>query len=217
VVINPSDDAYAVSTAQIATQAFTSEGVQVLAPVTFPAATTTLSQSVATAVGESPGALMVVASSGTIAATVIKDARADGFTGRILGSNTLNSQATLQAAGSAGDGAQSAAGWYLGNDSSVNQEFVTDYVASAHRSPDQFAAQAYTGVELLAQAARHSALTFSDTAADRSAIRTSLAAVHMETPLGSFSFTADHDVEQPVWVVAIDGDHYRLVAELPAP
>jgi hypothetical protein len=42
--------------------------------------------------------------------------------------------------------------------------------------------------------------------------------VDEETPLGDFTFTADHDVSQPIWVVRLDGEGgYDLVEEIPAP
>jgi hypothetical protein len=41
--------------------------------------------------------------------------------------------------------------------------------------------------------------------------------VRMNTPLGPFHFTADHDVDQPIWIVAMNGKGgYGLVRQLPA-
>ena len=57
---------------------------------------------------------------------------------------------------------------------------------------------------------------FTNVATDRAAFKVSLEAVSLETPLGPFRFTADHDVYQPVWIVAMNGKGgYRLVTEVP--
>jgi len=37
----------------------------------------------------------------------------------------------------------------------------------------------------------------------------------MPTPLGDFAFTADHDVSQPIWIVAMDGNKgHELIKRL---
>ena len=94
---------------------------------------------------------------------------------------------------------------------------MADYRKRYGTSPDQFAALAYTGVQLLAKAARSAPLQFSSTADDRLAFNNALAGVRMNTPLGPFHFTADHDVDQPIWIVAMNGKGgYGLVRQLPA-
>jgi branched-chain amino acid transport system substrate-binding protein len=169
------------------------------------------------ALSTKPSVIFVAASSSAVAAQIVVDARQAGHTGGVLGANAFNSPATAKAAGAAGAGSQSAAGWYLGNNSIVNEEFIRSYTQTYGSAPDQFAAQAFTGVLLLAAAAGVSPLTFTNTAADRTALKTALAGVSLNTPLGQFSFTPDHDVVQPVWVVAMTGKGgYKLVKKVPA-
>jgi hypothetical protein len=60
-------------------------------------------------------------------------------------------------------------------------------------------------VLILAQAARQANLGFADTSGDRAALRTALEHVNLDTPMGTFSFTAAHDAHQPVWINAMDG------------
>jgi hypothetical protein len=75
-----------------------------------------------------------------------------------------------------------------------------------------------TGVQLLAEAARNSDLTFGDLASDRQKLAQALAEVQMPTPLGNFAFTPDHDVSQPIWVVSMDGGKgHSLVERLDPP
>lgn len=216
VVIYPSADPFGVSTGQIAAQAFTAGGVGQVSSVVVPDPTS-LSDPVRSALAVRPNVVAITASSASVAGALIKELRAQGFTGQILGGNAFNSPTAATAAGSSGKGARSGAAWYLGNPSAVNRAFVADYKKRYGTSPDQFAALAYTGVRLLAQAARSAPLKFSSTADDRLALNNALADVRMKTPLGPFQFTADHDVDQPIWLVAMNGKGgYGLVRQLPA-
>jgi branched-chain amino acid transport system substrate-binding protein len=217
VVIYPSADPFGVSTGQIAANAFTASGVGQVSS-TAVSDPTALNGPVQSALATHPGVVAITASSATVASGLIKELRAQGFTGQILGGNAFNSPTVAIAAGSEGKGARSGAAWYLGNQSAVNRAFVSAYKKRYGTSPDQFAALAYTGVQLLAKAARSAPLQFSSTPDDRLAFNNALAGVRMNTPLGSFHFTADHDVDQPIWIVAMNGKGgYGLVRQLPAP
>jgi branched-chain amino acid transport system substrate-binding protein len=216
VVIYPSADPFGVSTGQIAAKAFTAGGVGQVSSVVVPDPTS-LSDPVRSALAVHPNVVAITASSASVAGALVKELRSQGFTGQILGGNAFNSPTAATAAGSYGKGARSGAAWYLGNPSAVNRAFVAAYKKRYGTSPDQFAALAYTGVQLLAKAARSAPLQFSSTADDRLAFNNALAGVRMNTPLGPFHFTADHDVDQPIWIVAMNGKGgYGLVRQLPA-
>jgi branched-chain amino acid transport system substrate-binding protein len=168
------------------------------------------------AVGSNPDVVMVTASSGDAVVDIVRDLRREGYEGPVLGGNAFNSATASRELGAAGEGAQSAAAWFAGNDSEENQEFIDAYRKKYDEEPDQFAAQAYTGVHLLAEAAEEAELTFDDLAADREAVKNALEDVKEETPLGDFSFTEDHDVSQPIWIVRMDGNGgFELVEEVP--
>ena len=217
VVIAPTGDAYGAQTGQLATNAFNADGVSAGPPVIVPTTEPELGQAVAAALASKPSVLMVTASSPTVASSIIMDARKAAFTGGILGGNAFNSPAVAKAAGTAGRNAQSSAGWFAGDTDRTNTTFIASYTSKYHTPPDQFAAQAYTGVMLLAAAAKSAPLGFTNVASDRDALRVALQGVSLQTPLGPFQFTADHDVSQPVWVVAMNGKGgYRLVKRVPA-
>ena len=209
-IVHPADDPFGESTAQIAKDAFEEAGVKV----------NTVARSTAgllLALNSKPDAFMITASSGAAATDLIKSLRRNGFNGPILGGNAFNSATSSKIAGADGKGAQSAAAWYAGNESEENQEFIQDYRTAYGEDPDQFAAQAYTGVQLLAEALDDVDLTYSDTEADRELLAGALPDVQEETPLGSFAFTADHDVNQPIWIVRMNGKGgFDLVEEIPA-
>lgn len=210
-VVHPADDPFGETTAGIAEEAFKANGVEVVASTKTPAG-------LGLALQAKPDVLMITASSGEAAAGLIVEARSKGFTGVIVGGNAFNSAATSKAAGGDGRGAQSAAGWFEGNGSAANREFITDYRAAWGEQPDQFAAQAYSGILILAEAIGDADLGFTDLAADRVALKEALKGVELDTPLGEFSFTADRDVSQPIWIVEMDGKGgFELVRKLPPP
>ena len=217
VVMYPTADPFGASTAQFMTNAFTVDGVAQVSSVAI-GDPTALSGPVQSALASHPTVVGITASSATVAGGLLKELRAQGFSGQILGGNAFNSPAAATAAGSSGTGARSGAAWYLGNGSTVNRAFVAAYQRRYDTSPDQFAALAYTGVELLARAAGSAPLRFAAIGDDRLAFKVALAGVRMSTPLGPFHFTADHDVDQPIWIVSMNGrGGYGLVRQLPAP
>ena len=110
-----------------------------------------------------------------------------------------------KAAGTAGKGARSASAWYIGNTFASNADFVSAYKTEYNKDPDQFAAQGYAGIKILADAAKRANLTFTDLAGDRTKLRAAMESVNIQTPLGQFQFTSVHDVKQTVWVIQMDG------------
>ena len=215
-VIHPLDDPFAEATAGIAAEALEENGLKVTGTEAFAPLEAGPQPAVETAIDAKADAIFVTTSSGEGAADVIAIAREAGFDGEILGGNAFNIATAAEKAGPDGEGAQSAAAWFAGNESEVNQDFVETYRDRYDAEPDQFAAQAYTGVKLLAAAAEDADLGFDDAAADRDALAEALADVDLDTPLGKFSFTSDHDVVQPIWIVEMDGEGgYSLIEEVP--
>lgn len=215
-VIHPLDDPFGEATAKIAARALARSGIEVTGTEVFAPLEAGPQPAIEAAVDAGADAIFIAASSGEAAAAAIAIAREEvGFEGDILGGNALNSADAAREAGAAGAGARSAAAWYAGNGSLVNNSFVGAYGEAYDAEPDQFAAQAYTGMKLLAAAAGDADLGFTDPAADRDALAEALAGVELETPLGPFAFTPDHDVSQPIWIVEMDGEGgYELIEEI---
>jgi branched-chain amino acid transport system substrate-binding protein len=199
-------DLLGIQEAKLAAQSLPANGVRVTANVALPA-TGGVTAAVGRALAGSPEALFVGTVSGESAAAVIKAARRAGFKGTFLGGNTMNSDATAALAGVAGEGARSASAWYRGNDFPANSAFVTAYHQAYGSEPDQFATQAYVGVQIIAAALADARIAGSGApiAEQRAMLQRSLPSVTMLTPLGPFRFTSDHDVSQIVWILAMDG------------
>jgi len=205
-IVYASGDVLGLQEAQLAGQSLIQNGVRVTKKIVLPA-TGSIVPAVRGAIAHNPDVLFIGTVSGQIAADVMKAARATGYQGTFLGGNTMNSNATAALAGAAGQGARSASAWYIGNDFPANASFVTAYTQTYGSAPDQFAAQAYIGVQILASALSGANLGTSTRpiAARRAALQRALPNVALLTPIGPFRFTADHDVSQIVWVLAMNG------------
>ena len=198
-------DTLGLDQTQIAQQALPLNHIGLVASVGYPTDGSSLAPAVAQAISAHPDLLFVGGSASASLVGVIQAARQQGFLGQILGGNTFNSSAVANGVGASGIGAQSATAWYEGNAFPANTDFVNNYEDAYHQTPDQFAAQAYTGVQLFASAAAQAQLGFTNVAADRQHFMTALEGVKMQTALGPFSFTPAHDVQQPIWIVQMNG------------
>lgn len=204
VLLYPNDDKFSADGAQIVRDNISKYGIQLLDSIQFTKAETDLSPYVTKAVNDHPDVILIT-SLGGIPAKIMTTARALGFTGQFLGGNGFNTAAVSKQAGTAGKGAQSASAWYIGNTFPSNSDFVQAYRSKFGVDPDQFSAQAYAGVLILVDAAKRAHLTFTDLSGDRSKLRAALEQTNIQTPLGPFQFTSDHDVHQTIWVIAMDG------------
>jgi len=160
--------------------------------------------------------VIFMTSLGGIPAQLMKEARAQGWQGQFLGGNGFNTAAVSDQAASAGKGARSASAWYMGNKFPSNADFVSAFKTEYKHDPDQFAAQGYTAIKILADSASRAKLTFTDVAGDREKLRAAMETVNLQTPLGPFQFTSTHDVKQTIWIIAMDGiGGFTLVKEVP--
>jgi branched-chain amino acid transport system substrate-binding protein len=161
--------------------------------------------------------IIFTTSLGGIPAKIMIEARKQGWQGQFLGGNGFNSTAVSGQAAQAGLGARSGSAWFSGNSFPSNADFVSAFKAEFSKDPDQFAAQGYTAIKILADSAGRAKLTFTDTAGDRDKLRAAMETVNLQTPLGPFQFTANHDVKQTIWIIAMDGKGgFTLVKEIKA-
>jgi branched-chain amino acid transport system substrate-binding protein len=206
------DDKFSSDGAKIFQQAFADNGISVPdgGLLQFSKTESSFKEYVTTALSKNAD-IWAVSSLGGIPAKVMIEARKQGYTGPFLGGNGFNTYQVSQQAGAQGKGAQSGSAYFVGTDTATNTSFVNAYKARFKDAqgnpqlPDQIAAQAYTAVKIFAQAAKNAKLTFSDLPGDRTRLRDALASVSLDSPLGQFSFSSQHDVHQKVYVVAMDG------------
>ena len=214
VLLVAQDDKFSSDGGTIVQQTVGQANINLLKTIKFSKTEADLSPYVTQAVQLHPDVIFIT-SLGAIPAKIMIEARKQGWTGQFLGGNGFNTATVSKQAGSAGMGARSASAWYIGNTFASNAEFVAAYKAKYGVDPDQFAAQGFTGIKIIADAAKRANLTFSDLAGDRDKLRAALESVNIDTPLGPFQFTSDHDVKQTVWVIQMDGSGgFTLVHEI---
>ena len=216
VLLVAQDDKFSSDGGKIVQDTVGQYGINLLAVIKFSKAESDLSPYVTQAVQKKPDVIFIT-SLGGIPAKIMTEARKLGWTGQFLGGNGFNTATVSKQAGADGMGARSASAWYIGNTFASNADFVNAYKAAYGKDPDQFAAQGYTGIKIIADAAKRANLTFSDLAGDRDKLRAAMETVKIDSPLGPFQFTADHDVKQTVWIIQMDGQGgFTLVHEIPA-
>lgn len=216
VLLVAQDDKFSSDGGTIVQRTVGQYGITLLKTIKFNKADADLSPYVTTAVQLHPDVIFIT-SLGGIPAKIMTEARKQNWNGQFLGGNGFNTATVSAQAGAAGTGARSASAWYLGNTFPSNADFVTAYKAEYNKDPDQFSAQGYTAIKILADAASRANLSFSDIGGDRNKLRDAMETVNIQTPLGPFQFTANHDVKQTVWVIAMDGKGgFTLVHEIKA-
>jgi branched-chain amino acid transport system substrate-binding protein len=214
VLLVAQDDKFSSDGGTIVQNTVAQYNINLLKTIKFNKAEADLSPYVTQAVQAKPDVIFIT-SLGGIPAKIMTEARKQGWQGQFLGGNGFNTATVSAQAAGAGKGARSASAWYLGNTFASNKDFVDAYKAEYSKDPDQFSAQGYTAIKILADAAKRANLTFSDVAGDRDKLRTAMESVNIQTPLGPFQFTSTHDVKQTVWVIAMDGaGGFTLVHEI---
>jgi branched-chain amino acid transport system substrate-binding protein len=216
VLLVAQDDKFSSDGGTIVQNTVGKYGITLLKTIKFNKAEADLAPYVTQAVQAHPDVIFIT-SLGGIPAKIMTEARKQNWTGQFLGGNGFNTATVSAQAAGAGTGARSGSAWYLGNTFPSNADFVAAYKAAYNKNPDQFAAQGYTAIKILADSASRANLTFSDLAGDRDKLRAAMESVNIQTPLGPFQFTASHDVKQTVWVIAMDGNGgFTLVHEISA-
>jgi branched-chain amino acid transport system substrate-binding protein len=196
------DDAFTKGGYDAFVKALKDNGVEILTTETFKKGDTDFSAQLTKIKGLNPDAIIVSALAEE-AAGIMSQGRQLGIPDSVpfIGGNGFNSPKLAQLAGPAAEGAISGAAWFVSADNPGNQAFVAAYNAKYGSNPDQFAAQAYTGVYILANAIKAAGK------ADSASIRAAMAKIKdLDTVLGKFSFDDTRNpVHTPIVQVVKDG------------
>jgi len=196
VVIIYGDGKFELDDLGIFRDAFKANGVTVAKEIPYRATDVDFAPFVTAAKAESPDAIVADSLAGP--AGKILDEVAKQMPGkRVIGGNGLNSSALLSNANAALMVVGTA--WSKASTDKTNTDFIAAYKQKFGNDPDQFAAQSYTAMLVLIDAMkRTSRMT------DKGQVKQQLEAVkELATPLGAFSFTSDHDVKQPTFVMTV--------------
>ena len=205
------DDDFTYSGYEVFIDALAENDIEVTTEETFARGDVDFNAQLTNIIATDPDAI-VVSALVQEAVPLVVQARQLGFEGPIIGGNGLNSPALAAQAGEAANGVIVGAAWNIANQNPYSVAFTAAYEAAYEdAAPDQFAAQAYTGMWLLATAIRRA------DSADPADIRDALAEItDFESPLGSFSFDEDRNpVHEPV-VQIIEGGAYAVLNVEPA-
>src|SRR3954469_15879539 len=130
---------------------------------------------------------------------VLLQARQLGFGKETLfvGGNGSNSPKLGEIAGAASDGLIVGSPWFIGKDDPVNKQFVAKFKAKYGRDPDQFPAQAYDCMHIVAEAIDRAGST------DADKLREALLATKHNGVMGPFTFTDHRDPASTEGVVVL--------------
>lgn len=205
VVMYSNDDAFTQSGYDVFVEALADQGINVAAELTFSKTDTDFRALLTEAADAEPDAL-VVSALVEAAIPLVTQAREAGIDVPIIGGNGFNSPQLIADAGDAAEGIIVGAAWNSASDSPENLAFLDAYRAAYDSDPDQFAAQAYTGLYLL------DAAISSVCSTDHAEVRDALAGlVDVPTPLGSFSFDENRDAVHPAVVQVVEDGAFAVL------
>jgi len=198
------DDDYTIAGYKAFKDAVTKNGLKVLADETFNRGDTDFKPQLERIIAKKPDAILVSALA-KVAAAIIIQARSLGYTGTIIGGNGFNSTDVIKQAGSYAEGVMAGTAWNIASINTRNLEFISAYQKAYGIKPDQFAAQAYTGTWLMANAIRTAGNS------NPQAIRDALAGIsNFTTPMGSFSFTENREPVHPSVVQIVKNGRFTI-------
>lgn len=139
-------------------------------------------------------------------AVIMNQARSMGIDAPFVGGNGFNSPQVIEIAGDNADGLIVATPWFTGKDDEAVESFVTKYSEEFGKEPDQFAAQAYDALYIMADALKRAG------EADSEKLREALADTKdLDGVLGTMSFDEDGDiVMDPIVLTIKDGQFQEL-------
>jgi branched-chain amino acid transport system substrate-binding protein len=177
-------------------------GVKIVAEASFQTKDQDFGPQVTKVLAAKPDAL-IVSSLYQEGAMLMVQARKVGFKGAIVGGNGFNSPKLAEIAQDAAEGTIVGSPWFADREDAKVKKFVADYTAkTGGRGPDQFAAQAYDGTYLIAQALKVGG-------ADRDKVRDALATIkNYEGVTGKFSFDEQRNPVMQPFVLQIKGGKY---------
>jgi len=151
-------------------------------------------------------------------APIMVQARQLGINLPFIGGNGMNSVKVFDLAKGASDNLWVGSPWSLGNQTPENQHFVVAYTQKYKAAPDQFGAQAYDALNIVASALSKVKLS-GNLEADRKAVRDALPSVTHTGATGAFKFRqakakdgkpAGYDAQQAA-IVSVTKDGKYLI------
>lgn len=205
VVMYSNDDAFTESGYKVMDESLKKSDTKVADTLTFSKGDTDFRALLTEAKGAKPDAIFV---SGLIEAAIplVTQARELGIDVPIIGGNGFNNPQLMEDAGKAAEGVVVGAAWNSASDNPQNAGFLKAYKKKFDAQPDQFAAQAYTGMMIIDTAVR------SGCSAERDAIKKGLGNISdVDSVLGTISINKDRDAEHEAVVQVVKDGKFTVL------
>jgi branched-chain amino acid transport system substrate-binding protein len=205
VVMYANDDTLSEAGGEVFAGALDAEGIEVAETLTFSVADTDFRALLTEAQAADPDAL-VVSSLIESAIPLVTQARELGIDVPIVGGNGFNNPKLMADTGDAAEDVVVGAAWNSGAENPENTAFLADFEEMHGAQPDQFAAQAYTGLMLIDQAVRASC------SGERDAIKEGLGAIEaVPTVLGELTINDERDAEHEAVVQVVEDGQFAVL------
>ncbi|NLI12727.1 MAG: ABC transporter substrate-binding protein, partial [Peptococcaceae bacterium] len=197
---------WAVSSAKTFEKALQEQGVAIVETQTFADGDTDFQAQLTRVAAAKPEALAVSALYKESALLLIQ-ARRQGLNLPVMGGNGFNDPELMRIAGEAAEGALVGSPWFAGKADPAVQAFMAEYQKRYNTAPNQFAAQAYDALGIMAEA-----LKAEGAAGDRAKFRDALAAIKdYQGVTGKFSFDQNGNPLMDAMVLQVVNGAYREV------
>lgn len=199
------DDAFTQAGYNVMKAALQAQGIALVGEQTFAKPDRDYNAQLTALRGLNPEILMVSALAEN-AAGIVAQARQLGWDVPIMGGNGFNSPAYIKNAGPAAEGTYVGTAWNKVSPDAANQAFLASMKARGI-DPDQFCAQSYTGVLVIAEA-----IKLSGNKGGRNDIKAGFLKVKdLATPLGKFSFLETRDGNHEPTVQVVKDGKFQIV------
>ena len=199
------DDVFTKAGYDVMKSALDSMGVKILGTQTFAKPDRDFNAQITVLKGLNPD-ILVVSALVENASAIVTQARQLGYTGPILGGNGFNNPVLIKNAGPAAENVIVGTAWNSASNDPANVKFKRLMAAKGY-SADQFAAQAYTGVYVIADAIR-----LEGGKGGRQDIKAGFSKVKdLDTPLGKFSFQPNRDGQHDPAVQIVKDGKFQIM------
>ncbi len=202
------DDAFTKAGGDTFKQVAKDSGVKLVDTETFAQTDQDFSSQLTKLKSSNPDVLFVSAT-GAATATILIQARRLGLKVPVVGGNGFNTPTVPQNAKSAANGVIVAAAWDSSSAATnpTNKKFIDAFTAKYGSAPDQFAAQAYTGMKIIAYALENGGTSRDGVIKGFKKVQST----SLDTPLGKFSFSPSRDAQQKPVVLTIKNGKYSVL------
>ncbi|GAC1420028.1 MAG: ABC transporter substrate-binding protein [Candidatus Velthaea sp.] len=198
-VIYGDDNAFTKTNYDIFKEQLERNGIQIVDTETFHQNDKDFQAALTKIAGKKPDVL-VIGALFPEATKIIEQATKLGLKTHMMGGNGLNSQQMYDVAGPGAQGTVVGAAWFIGGGYTGNREFVARYKKKYGSAPDQFAAQAYAGAQVVAALAKAGKTTKDEMCSGLRELKVA------NTVLGPIAFDTNRDVKSaPVILQIVKG------------